>query len=91
MVSQFVHNRVAKRKQSFSADFVFEKIEIVESDDSCVFHGPPFVFMSENLIILRKRIVVPKIFLKKLHRKQCDLFNKRPQIHQLRVQGLNRI
>ena len=67
MMSEFMDDSIGKRKQSFIRDLILEEIKIIESDKTSILHSSPLVLMSEDLIILGKRIFIAKIFLKEIH------------------------
>jgi hypothetical protein len=52
VMSQFMHDCVSKRKHFFIGDSVLEKVQIIQSHDSRILHGAPFVFMGKDLIVL---------------------------------------
>ena len=65
MMGKLMYYCIPETQKSLCAYFIFEQIEVVEGYDSCILHGSPFVFMGKDLIILRKRVFVSKIFLEK--------------------------
>lgn len=76
MMRHLMHNRIAEPNHLLNWNRILKYIQIIKSHNACILHGPPFVLMRKYLIILTKRIRIPEIVLKKLHRFICHFLNE---------------
>ena len=63
-----MNNSGGKPEHSLNINFFLKEIEIIESNNSSIFHGPPTILMHKHLIIFIEREGVVEILLIKFHR-----------------------
>ena len=73
MMRQLMRNSGSKSQHPFHRHFVLEKIEVVEGDNSRIFHSTPTVLMHKNLVVFVEGKGIVEILLVEFHGLNCDL------------------
>jgi len=82
---------VCEGEESVSRYFLLENVQIIESNNSSIFHGSPFVFVGKYLIVFVERERIAKERLEKSHWLDGDFENEGSKVLHVFVEWLNAV